>query len=491
MFTDGNGRWAIFLTVIFLAGLGPRLWMAVEIPHVTPDGETYGIVADNIRLNGCVSVSDPKTGECAPHWGGNQSPFYPALIAAGRSIFPDGPRSILVFQSVLFLLAVLRLVYAVAEYARDRTPAIAVGLLLALSPGQMAWSRFVLTETLATAAAIWVLAECILSIREGRLRMWMISLGLILAVGARYDSVLLAFPVAYCGFVCHRPVAAISKGLVMALIIAIPIGAWTARNVSVGLSAVPNTLMKSGEPTPWGLLKWSDTWVTTLYEGTFSYDIANNRFHAVNIDLSRFSDPFDRQRVEALIAELRLHDGQPFPERVDRGFGELAAWRRTNYPLTTWVVVPLTRAANIWLNPLHSFGWPTGLGRQFPASDRANFAGGLASRLDVVLRYPVQAAGKGVITAYRYLVLAAFVLIAVLAFRSVLPRSRHIVVLVGLHAIIRTLVMAQQSSMDSRYVVPALAGLELAVAFGIGELISRRRARGQRSGPGSVGVAAL
>ncbi|MBT5399653.1 hypothetical protein HOL24_03820, partial [bacterium] len=58
-----------------------RLIFVFFFPDGGGDWDIYSTVAENI-LNGCgVSLSNPESGECVPHFGGNQLPGFPAFVA--------------------------------------------------------------------------------------------------------------------------------------------------------------------------------------------------------------------------------------------------------------------------------------------------------------------------------------------------------------------------------------------------------------------------
>lgn len=466
----------LFLVVVLCVFL-LRLPFILVSPAVTPDGQTYQTVADNIRENGCVSVSDPGERECVPHWGGNQSPFYPSFIAFVNALGGETVPMALLLQALIYALAAAYVAIVVDRGTGGPAAGIAVAVVLAVSPVQVAWPRFLLTETLALAATLLVFAECLRSIEERRLRVVSIAAALVFAVLARYDSILLAIPVAVTGFIAERPFRAVTKGLVIALIVAAPVAAWTARNVGHGLSAMPNTFMKSGEPTPWGLLLWADTWVTDLYVAQFSYGIANRdyaRGRAV-IDLGLFETEEERRRVDDLFEELVRHQGKAFPRHVDQGFLELAEWRRARYPLETWVVIPLKRAYFLWANPIHSFAWPVELDAVLSTEDRLLWAnGGVAGKLEVALRYPIQALVKAGVTAYRYLLTAlALVVLLIIVVRPWTSAYFGIALGAG-YAASRVVIIGFQSSLDSRYAVEGYALLEVGMAIAVVSLYQER-----------------
>jgi|GEM_PF-5200747 len=70
--------WAL-AAVVSVAGIAYGL----ADPGYGGDSTRYVTVARNILFNGCVSTAAPETALCTPHWGGNQFPGYPLLIALG------------------------------------------------------------------------------------------------------------------------------------------------------------------------------------------------------------------------------------------------------------------------------------------------------------------------------------------------------------------------------------------------------------------------
>ena len=77
-----NQRANVFFALgVFAAASIPRLLLVQFFPWFEGDGTVYVAVARNILENACVSMSDPQSAACVPHWGGNQPPGYPAFIA--------------------------------------------------------------------------------------------------------------------------------------------------------------------------------------------------------------------------------------------------------------------------------------------------------------------------------------------------------------------------------------------------------------------------
>jgi len=465
----------VWLAVAALAFL-LRLPFILLAPAITPDGETAVVVAENMLRNGCVSVSDPAGGECRPHAGGNQPPFYPAVIALAHAAFGPGETSVRLLQAAAYSAAVGWLAYAAAAYSGSVAAGLAVGLAMALSPVQIAWPRFLLTESFALAGTLWVFAECLLSLKQRRLRVLPLTAALLAAIAARYDSVLLAAPVAVVGFLLHRPLEAIGKGAAMALLLALPIGLWTWRNVEAGLPLRPQTFMKTGEPNPAGFLGWCDVWVTTLYEGTFSYRTAYREYEKMEVGAGAWRDEAERAKVQSLLAELAQHTGQPFPPHIDRAFAELAEARKRNHPFEAYVGAPLRRMAFYWLNPIHSFAWPVELHGVISDGDRIRFQeGGLGAKVEVALRHADAVAVKLLVAGYRVLLIAAAAATAVLALRGRLGAAATPFWLGLGYALFRTAAFAQQSSMDNRYMIEGFAWLEAGVALALAAYWARSR----------------
>ena len=88
----------IFFFIIIL----PRILFILFFPEYGGDYEIYTTVAKNI-LNGCgVSLSDPLSEQCIPHFGGNHGPGYPLFISIGWLIFNNSDTAIRIMQSIIF-----------------------------------------------------------------------------------------------------------------------------------------------------------------------------------------------------------------------------------------------------------------------------------------------------------------------------------------------------------------------------------------------------
>lgn len=258
--------WKLYALVAVLA-LTPRLLLVFFYQGIGGDTAIYETVALNILKNACVSVSSPVDGACIPHWGGNQLPGYPVFLAAVWSVFGKSALAANVVQSVLWTAAACYLVRAVWRFTGKWSAALLVGVVLALSPLQIPWVRMTLTETSAFTTTLWVFAELILSLADRRLRAVPLGIALAAAIFVRYDQIFLCLAVAAVGFYLYTPVQALKRGLVIALVVAAPLMAWTARNMVVGLDVVPHALtLEDGGVPPLGYIAWGNTWTTNQYQ---------------------------------------------------------------------------------------------------------------------------------------------------------------------------------------------------------------------------------
>jgi hypothetical protein len=479
---DGPARyWLAF--GIFAMALAVRLPLAVLAPVVSPDGETSLLVAQNMLQNACISISDPASAACIPHWGGNHLPGYPAFIALVRLLGGNAASLVTVIQTVLIALACARFVLALGRLVPVRNIVLGVGLIAALSPVQIAWARFLLPDALLVAATLWLFAELCLSVTENKMRMFPVGFALLSACLLRYDAALLAIPVMAIGFSLHSIKQTLARGMVIFLVVALPISALLIRNVSQGLSLVPRPGMMDGSQPPLGYFEWGNTWITTMTQGgLMAYGVWQFQYQRIEIDQDAYTSDVERQEVTTLLNQLHLHDGQPFPAEIDQAFAGIAARKRQQDPLHHYLVVPLKRMAVFWFYPNASFGWPLELGPLLSPDERRKIMHGtIMERLQIVALHPLAAMGKALVLAYRIVLVAT----GTLVFLLIVPTLRWPVQVIMwsalLYALLRTFVLSHQTSIDNRYMISAMAVLEMATAAGLGHWLHRRFRRSGRS----------
>lgn len=165
-----RSRWrlgeAVLCGLVLLAAFSIRV--GLYPPKVTPDGELYQRIADNVLANGCYSESPPAEALCSPTWA-NQPPGYALFIVFVKAVSSGTPKAIVIAQALIYCLSIGYLLIGCRQAVlRGRGWLVVVAILLGFSPLTGAWSRWILTETLGAAASMWVLTECIRSVTTKR-----------------------------------------------------------------------------------------------------------------------------------------------------------------------------------------------------------------------------------------------------------------------------------------------------------------------------------
>ena len=459
----------VYLLVAILA-IAARLLFVFLFPGSGGDWDIYSTVAENI-LNGCgVSLSDPLTLECVPHFGGNQLPGYPAFVALLWGLFDHKDTAVRLAQVFIYVLSLLWLVRAVYVYTFSKRIALMVGIVMAISPLQIAWPRYTQTETLALASTIIVLAELLYSLAYKRLRIFPLALALSFAIFVRLDSVLLTIPTAITGFIIYKPYKALKKGLVLLLLLLIPLGSWTARNVHVDIPLFPqNMTLPEGSHQPTGYLKWGWTWITEEYQRPgWGWGVNRHNYDSISIDSSAYDSIEEKDRVDALLNSLQDYNGQPFPLDIDREFSEIADERLKNYKFRTLVIIPFKRSMALWSNLFSSYAWPNELPSSISHEDRLQVKRG-SGIIDLAFQYPFIALTKGITGGYKILLQILFILIVIFTLKANIGNNklRNIMLISGSIVLSRTVFFAATNNIETRYSVEAVPGMELLAVVGI------------------------
>lgn len=448
--------------VVGLLAFVARAVVAVSWPQFGGDWANYRTVALNILWHGCVSMSEPASGDCVPHWGGNQLPGFPLFLAGVWALFPDKWTPIALMQSLLCAVAIGYLAWSLQTWI-ERRFALISSLVVALSPLTVGWTRFGLPDAVALAASIWTLAELVRSLAEQRLRVVSIGLAATVAIYFRYDSALLAVPIAVTGFWLHSPIEAIRRGSVILAMVLVAFGGWGLRSHAVGLGHLPNFyFVPHGGTFPVGFFHWNTLWSRSEYEGPlWGYSIYTREYSRIQVPDHAFRSESERKRVVALLAELAQFDGQAFPTSIDREFAALAAERRAAEPFLETTGRYVLRAVTPWWNPRNSSGWPVSLGY------------GVGSVIDgdlvnIAFQNPGVALVKVGTAVYRLMLIVVVAVLAVLAISRRLGAARPLVLAAIALAVAKTSFMAASFFLESRYLTGVVPFLEVTAVAGIG-----------------------
>ena len=467
--------------VIFFAIIFPRVLFIIFFPESGGDYEIYTTVAENI-INGCgVSLSNPISGECVPHFGGNHGPGYPLFLSIIWSFFNHSDYAIRFIQSIIYALASLWLIRATYILTKDRKSLILLGLLLAFSPLLIAWPRYVQTETLSIAATLFLLAELILSLSARKIRILSIGIALILATWIRLDNIFLTVPVALSVIYIHGLKVGIIKGVIIAIILSSTWGAWTMRNIAVDLPyLIPTDMtMPDGSRSPTGYLKWTKTWITHEYERPGAlWGINRKNYDSISIPERAYTDKSEKMKITKLLKKLEAINKEDFPEEIDNEFKIIANNRIKNNPLRYWIINPSIRAIRIWTNPFSSFGWPNEMPDSGLSKDErlAAAKGGINILIQKAIEYPVHAISKALNAFYRLILM----LLLIFSFLNLYKLKKEnplfaLNLLTASYMASRTLFFSLNSNFETRYMVTTIPFIETLVVLYLLSLLNKNK----------------
>jgi glycosyltransferase involved in cell wall biosynthesis len=338
---------------VYLLCLGSAFLLRASLntPTVTPDGELYLRVAENLVRNGCYSDSLPSTRDCTPTWA-NQPPGYPLFLAALKALIPATPTLIVLAQSTAYAIAVAYCVYSVNGAVHLSGGSLLVlGLLLSVSPLTLSWSQWVLTETLAAAATLWVAAECLRSVTTAQFRTKQLGFAVACALLLRWDLIWLAAPVALVAW-SLRPNGGIVRHVAFVLALTtLPILLLSMRAVAVGLPPLPGYMDVPSEEIPPGILKfWEATAVKQTAASTFLWKVWERQYAGIDqgFDYAAIVSVAPEQLRASLHEVAKLPTDAPVPKEIDDAFARMAEQLASRSTLDYWTEVGCRRALSLW-----------------------------------------------------------------------------------------------------------------------------------------------
>ncbi len=341
--------------IIMLAAIS-RLCVMFFSQAEAGDTATYIKFAENI-IRGCgLSHSDPSSNECILTSGG-YFPGYPAFIAFFWIIFGKSVYIVLIAQLICYLLALMWLLIAIFRLTNNNKIMCAVGILLALSPLQVGWFRFILTEPLAIATATWFLAELIISVSNKKLRAYQLALALSASVYVRPDSIFMILGPCIIAFYIYDFKKSIQHISLFVILTTIPVSAWLVRNYTIGHA--PLSMASAAAPIAPGYFLWLDTWVVNEYERSdANFPVWRREYSKIKIHGSSYITLDELENAKVLISALSRIDGQEFPENIDKKFNKLALEKIQNRSKFRPIQIYFERVFWLLLNPFSSWGMP-------------------------------------------------------------------------------------------------------------------------------------
>jgi hypothetical protein len=390
-------------------------------------------------------------------------------------LFGNSSYALLLAQLACYILALYWLLVAVRRLTSSGKALFGVGMLLALSPLQIGWFRFILTEPLALATATWFIAELINSVSQKKLRAFHLASALSAAIYIRPDAILMAFGAILVSFYIYGNRSSFRNIAIFIALTSLPVSGWMLRNILVGHS--PLSMTSEASPKASGYFMWLDTWVTNEYERSdASFPVWRGSYSDVKLHSSKFVIESELDKANELVQQLSAFDGRQFPEYIDNQFKELSLQKISSRSYLTYFEIYSKRAAFLLFNPFSSWGLPlelNGIDRsiaknvigRFEMSEMIEFFG---DQIFVIL-------GKLIGFAYRVVIFLVFFFLTTVAIFSSLKRLQW-----NLHFEMRVFILATSAvvflrvlffvfilGLESRYLVELMPWVECCVGLSL------------------------
>lgn len=344
------------IMIILVVAFAWRLVLVAGFPRTAGDEPRYRIPAVNI-LAGHGFSSD--TGEpILPSM--HTMPLYSFFIAAVYAVFGQNNSAVRIAQSLVDLITCLLVAFIAFSLAPPSwRAAAAISALIIygfLCWFTVSWTRYILTETLATFMTMLALTVSVMTFRKERWRWPTVGLICGIAILVRADSILL---VSAFGFFLLfqitrlRSAKSVLSLLLFCLSIPVVLTPWIVRNY-VDFGEFQPFAARGGLPRggyfPMGYVWWIRTWMTdqTYYEA----------YHPALFPGSRSFEPrllpdhiFDSAEEKAQVLNLldQYNREGKFTPEMDDQFQAIANTRIKRAPLRFFVWLPIQRMTGMWL----------------------------------------------------------------------------------------------------------------------------------------------
>jgi 4-amino-4-deoxy-L-arabinose transferase-like glycosyltransferase len=344
-----------------LAGLVLRAFFVLH--HARFDGDTllYGDMAHNMLAHHVFGFTE-DTG-IQPTL--IRLPGYPLFMAACFVLFGTANYVAVLWVQVVMDLVTCALLGILAGRLLRRRAALATVWLAVLCPFTAHYSAIALAESLCLFAAAlaffamerWLATFC----RDAGGLGWAVVCGFALVFGIflRPDQALLAMAVVpvmlWVGLRQGKgsPLRRSAPALAAALIIALPLSLWTARNWNVFHAfqpLAPRYANDPGETNPDGFYRWYRTWGVEFKSTLDVYwPYVGGTINLNDLPPRTFDSPQQRAETAALFAQYnQLTLSTP---AIDAAFARIAAERVQAHPMRYYLVLPIARELDMWLRP--------------------------------------------------------------------------------------------------------------------------------------------
>jgi hypothetical protein len=258
---------------------------------------------------------------------------------------------VVVVQSLLFGFAATMALWAAHCWHKRPIVLFASAGIIAISPLSLAWPRWLLTEPLASAAGLWVLALLYRSAISSKPRVFQMGLAVTVATLLRWDQIWLLVPVSI--LLIH--VSRIRKGLLQIALISscacTPALVMVVRAYIVGLPLLPSMISDPALP-PGVVAFWKEASLNEQATARFLWRIWNKQYSTIadDFDYRAIRDDLPMERVRELLNRVQeVPNKTPLPTQIDAEFARIAKSPELS-GRETYLLLLLERAKEMWFN---------------------------------------------------------------------------------------------------------------------------------------------
>ena len=339
--------------LILLLALAVRAGFVVAFPD--PLAETrYRPIAVNI-LEGNGFSSDAS----APYRPSEAAtPAYPLFIAALYAVFGRSVYALTLSQVLLDLATCLLVAFSLAPERLKSSAALwALTIYGIFAWPVFVWVARVYAETLTIFFTTVAIALCALALRAGAPYWFGAGLACGLAILTRPDSVLLLVAIILFLLIQlarERQRRFTSSLFAFCIAVGLTLAPWVIRNyVSLGkFQPLASEYGQSHDAYfPTGYLWWLRTWIKDETHFDYAFNPAwfpeSTFFDLERLPPGTYDSEEERVRLAGLIS--RFNQARLITPNMDQEFRDLAYERIKRAPLRFFVLLPLYRAASMWL----------------------------------------------------------------------------------------------------------------------------------------------
>lgn len=344
--------WSAALT----AGALLRLLFFHFRPTVAGDALMYGDLANNMVAHHVFGISGAVIQPTLI-----RLPGYPLFLAACFVMFGGVKYGAVVAVQIAVDLMSCALLGVLAERLAGKRTGLAAIWLAALCPFTANYSVAVMAETLSVFCVVVALValERWMALERGWGWVGILGCALSGAVLLRPDEGILTAAIVpvmlWVGI--RRRVGSLGRGIApavaAALLVALPLSLWTARNwrvFHVVQPLAPRYANDPGEAVPFGFQRWFRTWAIDYqasYDIYWNYD--DTAMRTEDLPARAFDDAQQKEQTVALFA--RYNQVRSATYDFDAVFARIAAERIARHPVRYYVVLPVAREVDMWLRP--------------------------------------------------------------------------------------------------------------------------------------------